>query len=270
MSSINIGSSLFLVNTLGANNLNSTNSLERLATGFSINRASDNPSGLIASESFAARLNTIQSEITSTDRTIAYLNTQDARLGATLDNISDLDSLVVQSANDAGMTSAELGAIQTQTTSILDSFAQSGAGLGIDILNDVTTEIVTGTDETTGDDITETVSLADLSRVIDIDPAAAQELVDGAREMVVEAQAQTGIDARAAESERRVLEEEQINVARAFSQTRDTDYARESSNLIRSQILTQANTYTIQAQQQQAANTVLSLLSNASQLNRLA
>ncbi len=268
MSSINSSSSIFLINSLNRNNQSAFGSLERLATGSQINRASDNPSGLIASESFSARLNTIQSQITITERNEAVFNTQDARLGATLDNIGDLGPLAVQAANTAGMGSAEMGAIQTQVSGILSGINQTASGLGIDVMNDVTAEMVVGVDETTGDDIIETVSLSDLSRVMAEDPAVAQELIDGAREMVVGAQAQAGIDARAAASERRVLEEEQINVARAYSQTRDTDYARESSNLIRSQILSQATTYTILAERQSATN-VLALLGGPSQLGEL-
>ena len=237
------------------------NTLERLATGNAINRASDNPAGLIASENYASRLNVIQTKITSLERTGSVLNMQDGRLGATLDNISDLDGLVVQGANPGALGSEELGAIQTQIGGILTGISRTASAAGVDVMNSVTTEMVVGTDETTGDPITETVSLSDLSRVLETDPEAAQRLVDGARDVVVQAQAEVGIEARAAESERRVLEEEQINVARAYSQTRDADYAKESSSLIRSQILGQASVYTMLAARQ-SAESVLGLLSN--------
>ncbi len=154
-----------------------------------------------------------------------------------------------------------MDAIQTQVTGILTGIDRIASATGIDITNEVTTEMVIGTDETTGDPITETVSLAELARVLETDPEAAQRLVEGARQALVTAQAQVGIEARAAESERRVLEEEQINLARAYSQTRDADYARESSNMIRSQILTQASVYTILAQRQ-SDGMLLGLLSD--------
>jgi len=263
MSSINSSTSILLTNTLNANQRSAMNTLEKLATGNAINRVSDNPAGLIASENFASRLNVIQAKITSFERTESVLNVQDGRLNATQDNISDLGSLVIQGSNAGGLTGSEMGAIQTQIGGILTGITRTASAAGIDIMNDVTTEMVVGTDETTGDPITETVSLADLSRVLETDPAAAQRLVDGARDAVVSAQAEVGIEARAAESERRVLEEEQINVARANSQTRDTDYAKESSNLIRSQILSQAGVYTILAERQNAES-VLSLISNIS------
>ena len=259
MSSISSATSLLLMSTLNANNQSAMNTLERLATGSAINRASDNPAGLIASENFASRLNVIETQITAFERQESVLNIQDARLGATRENIADLEGLVVQGASPGGMSSSEMGAIQTQIGGILTGITRTASAAGIDVMNDVTTEMVVGTDEVTGDPITETVSLADLSRVLETDPEAAQRLVDGAREAVVTAQAEVGIEARAAESQRRVLEEEQINVARAYSQTRDADYAKESSNMIRSQILGQASIYTILAARQNSES-VLSLL----------
>lgn len=259
MSSINSSVSLLTINNFNANQRSAMNNLERMATGSSINRASDDPSGLIASENFATRLNVIDAQITSSERNGAMLNIQDGRLGATLENIGELDGLVIQGASTAGMTGSEMGAIQTQLSGILTGISRTASAAGVDVMSSVTTEMVVGTDETTGDPITETVSLSDLSRVVEIDPEAAQRLVEGARDAVVTAQAEVGIEARAAESERRVLEEEQINMARAYSQTRDTDYAKESSNQIRNQILGQASIYTMLAANQNAES-VLSLL----------
>ncbi len=265
MSSINsilsMGSSTRSLNQFNANTRSMGQSFERLATGNAINRASDSPSGLVASEHMLGKLSSIQAEITSIDRRSSSLNIQDGRLSATLSNISELDSLVVQGANTGAMSDAELGAIQTQVEGVLTGIGRSSADAGMNILSSVTTDMVVGTDEVTGDPITETVSLSDLSRVMETDPQAAQRLVDGARDAVVTARAEAGIEARAADSERRVLQEEQINIARANSQIRDTDYAAEGSNLVRSQILTQASVYTILAERQNAES-VLGLLAD--------
>jgi flagellin len=227
--------------SIGYNNLQAQQNLLRLATGSQINRAADDPAGLIASENFAAKLSANQAEITSIERNEAFLNIRDGALGAQLDNIGDLDGLVVQAANEGGLTSSELSAITTQVNGALDGIGRVLPATGIDIMSDVTTEMQVGTDETTGDPIYEEVSLSDLSRVIEQDPEAAQRLVDGAREAVLEERAQVGADQRAAESERRVLEQEQINVAQAYSTIRDADYARESSRLVRNQILGEAS-----------------------------
>ena len=229
------------IRSIAFNQQQALRTLERLATGSQINRASDNPAGLIASESFAARLSANQAQITSIERNEAFLNIRDGALGAQLENLGDLDGLVVQAANEGGLTGSELGAITTQVNGALNGIGRVLPATGIDIMNDVTTQMEVGTDEATGDPIYEEVSLSDLSRVIEQDPEAAQRLVDGAREAVLAERARVGADQRAAEAERRVLEEEQINVAQAYSTIRDADYARESSALVRNQILGEAS-----------------------------
>lgn len=226
---------------IGTNAQSAVRTLERLSTGSSINRGADDPAGLIASENFAARLSANQAQITSIQRNEAFMNIRDGALGAQLDNISDLDGLAVQAANEGGLGSAEMSAITTQVDGALSGIERVLPATGIDIMRDVTTQMQVGTDETTGDPIYEDVSLSDLSRVMEQDPEAAQRLIDGARDAVLQERAQVGADQRAAEAERRVLEEEQINVAQAYSSIRDADYARESSNLVRNQILGQAS-----------------------------
>ncbi len=238
------------INTIGAgpqlrsiatNQQQTSRTFERLSTGKAINRGSDGPAALIASESFIARLSANRAEIKAVERNEAVMNIRDGALGAQLDNISDLDGLVIGAANTAGLTGSEIGAISTQVSGVLNGIERVLPSTGIDIMRDVTTQMQVGTDEGTGDPIYEEVSLSDLSRVIEQDPEAAQRLVDGARDAVLQERAQVGADQRAAEAERRVLEEEQINVAQANSTIRDADYARESSNLVRNQILGQAS-----------------------------
>lgn len=226
---------------IGQNNQQAMRTLERMATGYAINRGADDPAGLIASENFAAQLSANQAEITSIQRNEAFLNIRDGALGAQLDNISDLDGLVVQAANEGGLAGDELNAISTQVSGVLSGIERVLPATGIDVMRDVTTQMQVGTDEVSGDPIYEEVSLSDLSRAMEQDPAAAQRLVDGARDAVLQERAQVGADQRAAEAERRVLEEEQINVARAYSSVKDADYARESSNLVRNQILGEAS-----------------------------
>lgn len=241
MSIINTGAASPLYRGIQANTAQAMDTLERLATGNAINRGADGPAALIAGEHLAAQLSANQSKITSIERNESVLNIRDGALGAQAQNLADLDGLVVQAASPGGLASDEIGAIQTQVSGVLSGIDRVLPATGIDIMRDVSTEMQVGTDETTGDPIYETVSLSDLSRVIETDPEAAQRLVDGARDAVLNERAQVGADQRAAESERRALEQEQIETARAYSSIRDANYARESSSLVRSQILGQAS-----------------------------
>jgi len=259
MSSINSSSTRLTISNFNTNQSAAGVSLERLATGQSINRAADNPSGLIATGNFVARLESIGSQLTSIERTQSNLSITEGVLGSTLENIADLGSLVLGASSAGGLSASELSAAQTQISGSLSGIDHLASGSGLDILSDVSAEMVVGTDPTTGDPITETVTLSDLSRVLETDPAAAQALVDGARDAVLTRQAEIGTQEKEQDAMARVLQEEQINVARAASQTRDTDYARESSKLIRDQILGQASIYTMLAARQ-SSKSVLSLL----------
>ncbi len=238
---------MFLFTKLSANQRSVTRTLGKLATGDAINRASDGPAGLIASEDFAAALSANQARIASLGRAESVMNIRDGALGSQLDNIADLDGLVVQAGNEGGLAGAQRRAITTQVGGVLSGIERVLPATGIDIMRDVTTQMRVGADEATGEAIYETVSLSDLSRVIGTDPEAAGRLVDGARDAVLQERARVGADQRAAEHERRALEEEQINTAAVYSRTRDADYAKESSALIRSQILGRASIYTILA-----------------------
>src|SRR5690606_11356551 len=146
----------------------------------------------------------IQASITTIDRNVAVLNMQAGALGATSDKLSDLDGLVVQASNSGGLTGSELGAIRTHVSGVLSGIDRISSATGVDIMHDVTTHMVVGHDESTGDAIYETVSLSDLSRVVETDPEAAQRLVDGARDAVLQERAQVGADQRAQESEQPV------------------------------------------------------------------
>jgi len=259
MNSISPAISMSLNSALARNQTRTAGVLEQMATGSAINRGADDPAGLIASENLRADLSAGNAAIKAAERNEALLNIRDGALGAQMDNIADLDGLVIQAASPGGSTGSEMDATSTQVDGILSGIERVLPATGIDIMRDVTTEMQVGTDEGTGDPIYETVSLSDLSRVIDSDPAAAQRLVDGAREAIVEERAAVGAAQRGAESERRALEEQQINTAAANSSIRDTDYAAASAARARSGILEQASIATILAARQSQTN-VLQLL----------
>lgn len=64
-------------------------SSERLATGLQINRAADDPAGLIASESLSARISELDALIVSSERTNSALSIREAELG--VDDVSTVD-----------------------------------------------------------------------------------------------------------------------------------------------------------------------------------
>ncbi|NQU76267.1 MAG: flagellin, partial [Planctomycetes bacterium] len=111
-----IGARLF-----NTNNAKLTKTLERLSTGYRINRGSDDPAGLIASENLRADQASIQAAITSANRASAIVGTAEGALTTISDKLTELQSLVSAAASTGGLTQDEIDANQTQVDSIVAS-----------------------------------------------------------------------------------------------------------------------------------------------------
>ncbi|MBO6514117.1 MAG: hypothetical protein JJ974_09150 [Phycisphaerales bacterium] len=243
--------------TSGIQALNRSNrmlaqSSERLATGLRINRGSDDPAGLIASEHLRGRLESISSESRALGRSNMSLAIEDGVLSAANQSVGDLRSMVVQSANAGGLTDSELGAISSSAGEIIQGLSQSAAQYGSDVLSGISIERQIGTDPGTGDPIFETLTMSDLPALMESDPESAQALIDEASSVITTRQAEIGAEQRANESMQRAMEEQQVNIARAESTIRDTDYAREASESVRASILGKASILVLQIGQERA------------------
>lgn len=103
-------------------------SLERLATGLRINRASDDPAGLIASENLRAEMTGIKAAIENATRAGNVLATAEGGLQEVSSLLNQLQGLVTQSANSGGLSSEEIAANQLQVDSILDTIDRLAGG----------------------------------------------------------------------------------------------------------------------------------------------
>lgn len=139
MSRINTNvTSMIAQRNLGLNNQSLNTSLERLSTGLRINRGKDDPAGLIASENLRAEKAAIGQAIGNAERADQVVNIAEGGLTEISGMLVQLESLVVQSANDAGLSSDEKEANQLQVDSILetiDRIANSTSFQGSKLLN---------------------------------------------------------------------------------------------------------------------------------------
>jgi flagellin len=139
MSRINTNvSSMIAQRVLGHQNRALSTSLERLSTGVRINRGKDDPAGLIASENLRAEKAAISSAISNAERAEQVVNVAEGGLQEISDMLVELQSLVGQSANEAGVTAEELEANQIQIDSILqtiDRVANATSFNGTKLLN---------------------------------------------------------------------------------------------------------------------------------------
>jgi flagellin len=132
-------------------NMHLTKSLERLSTGLRINRGADDPAGLIASENLRAEKTAIGSAIKNAERAEQVINVAEGGLQEISNLLVELQGLVGETANDAGVSAEEKEANQLQIDSILqtiDRIANSTSFQGTKLLNgnfDYTTSNVAAT-----------------------------------------------------------------------------------------------------------------------------
>ncbi len=139
MSRINTNvSSLLGQRVLGQQNRSLNTSLERLSTGLRINRGADDPAGLIASESLRSEKASITAAISNAERAEQVVNIAEGGLQEINNLLLEVQSLVGQSANDAGLSAEEKEANQLQIDSILqtiDRIATTTSFQGTKLLN---------------------------------------------------------------------------------------------------------------------------------------
>jgi len=122
MSRINTNvSSLIAQRVLRKNNDSLNTSLERLSTGLKINKGADTPAGLIASENLRSEKAGITQAIDNAGRASNIIGTAEGGLGEVSSLLTELQSLVSQSANSGGLSAEEVSANQLQVDSILNT-----------------------------------------------------------------------------------------------------------------------------------------------------
>lgn len=131
-------SSLIAQRNLRTNTYGLNTSLERLSTGLRINRGKDDPAGLIASESLRSEISGIQAALGNADRADQVANIAEGGLQEVANLLTELQGLVTQSANTAGLSREEREANQLQVDSILqtiDRLASATSFQGLKLLN---------------------------------------------------------------------------------------------------------------------------------------
>ncbi len=151
MSRINTNvASLLAQRVLGQNNKDLNTSLERLSTGLRITRGKDDPAGLIASQNLRAEKASLTTAISNADRADQVVNIAEGGLDEVSGLLNELQALVTQTANTAGLSREEKEANQLQVDSIvqtIDRVAAATSFQGLKLLNgnlDYTTENVDG------------------------------------------------------------------------------------------------------------------------------
>lgn len=114
-------SSLVAQNRLQTSNKDLQTALTRLSTGLRINKGSDDPAGLIASEALRSEITSLNKSISNTRRASQIISTADSALGQVSSLLNDIRGLVVEAANSGALSPDEIAANQLQVDSSLEA-----------------------------------------------------------------------------------------------------------------------------------------------------
>ena len=112
--SVTDNNTLTLLNTMDYLSAQQGAIFRRLCTGSKINRGADDPAGLMALQSINCELIGVDAAIRNNQRSDAMLNVADSALTQLSDLLGQIQTLVAQSSNSAGLTANEIASNQSQ------------------------------------------------------------------------------------------------------------------------------------------------------------
>jgi len=247
--------SLIAQRAFAQNNISLMNSFTKLSTGLRINSGADDPAGLIASENLRATLSHLEAETRSLERAQHVVSTADAALGEISELGARAEGLAVANANTAGMSQEEIDANQMELDSIIgaiDRIATTTTFNGSKLLDgsfSMTAAFETSTFESAqpgdlGADVNGTTyTLNDLKTGGSLainggDSATAAQVLRTATGQIASARGRLGtISANTISPALNSLNVAIENITAAESFIRDTNFAFETANVARAQIL---------------------------------
>ncbi len=227
--------SLFGQQALNKSNDGLQTAMQRLSSGLRINSAKDDPTGMVTAAGYDSQVRGANQAIRNANNGISTAQINDGYHQQILENLQRLREIAVQ----AGGTAAGV-----ETTALLAENAR------IRLLATATGAVVVNSNGGTVTGVGAVVAAVTGVTIANID------LDIG---LVTTARAGYGADMATFGSAIANLGVQSVNVSAAFSRVMDTDYAIETTNMIRNQILQQAGTAML-AQANQIPNSVLSLL----------
>jgi len=227
--------------------------MEKLSSGLRINRASDDPAGLVISERMRAQIASLNQEIENTSLAIRKYDTADATVSQLRTILQGVRSMAVGAANEGFNDPAANEAYQAATDRAVENYNN--------VIDTAAFNNVNLLDGSEG-------SLANLPQLGNIDlsdPQKAAEslaLIDDAMGQLDQAQIEIGSTQKyALEARRSSLEITVQNLTAAESEIRDVDYPMAFAEMIQSEFRIKAG-IALLAQANMNHRAVLSLLSD--------
>lgn len=247
-------------------------SYKRLSSGFRINSAADDAAGLQISNRLTSQINGLNQAISNANDGISVAQVAEGAMDEITTSLQRIRVLAVQSQNGIN-GSADRLALQKEVSALkteISRIAQNTQFGNIDLLKgNFSAKFLVGANagqtisinlsRTGGGYGTSGLGLSNLSVSSVGGASAALASIDSAIKTIDSARADLGALQNRFQSTIRNLSNIVENVSAARSQIRDTDFAKETAELTRAQILQQAST-TILSQANTRPQTALSLL----------
>lgn len=255
-------------------------SIQRLSSGMRVNSAKDDAAGLAIATGMDSTIRGQTVAMRNANDAISFSQTTEGALGKVADSLQRMRELAVQSANGTNssdqrdLMNTEFGKLQDEITRVTDNTQfngitvlkdtaattrdfQVGSGSSTDTSNTISidaTDISTGVVGDSVDATKTSIDGADGSKA-----ATAITNIDAALKEINTIQTKQGAAQNVLSSVVSTLQVSNENQAAARSRIMDTDFASETANMARSQILQQASTAML-AQANQLPNGVMKLL----------
>lgn len=248
-----------------------TTSMERLSSGKRINHARDDAAGMAISSKMTSQINGMNQAVRNTNDGISMVQTADGAMEGIADKLQRMRELAVQSANgiysssDRAALDIEFQALDDEIGRVANSAEFNGTTL-LASTKTLTIQVSYADDSTNGKidvDLTEVTSagLAVDTSSIGTQNASSTAIgsVDDALSVINSARATLGATQNRLETTVKDLKNNVENLSASRSRIQDADFASETAQLAKSQILQQAGMAML-AQANQLPQQVLSLL----------
>jgi flagellin len=247
---------------LAATSNNVAKSMERLSSGYRINRAADDAAGLAISEKLRGQIRGLAQAQRNAQDGVSLVQTAEGSLNEVHSMLQRVRELAVQFQNGTLSTAdkAAITAEAAQLQSEIERIGNSADFNGIKLLDGTGGTISFQVGANDGDVIAvDTATLSDKIGTIDVDGTDAISAIDAAIENVSALRGDFGAVQNRLEHTLNNLATYQENLTASESRIRDVDMASEMVEFSKNQILQQAGTSML-AQANQAPQAVLSLL----------
>lgn len=251
--SINTNISSMIAN-LNANTANNSlnDSIKNMSSGSYFSSAAYDASGLSIADQLSAQVSGLGQAIQNSNEGIGMLQIADGGMSGINDNMERIRTLTLQASNGT-LNSSNREAIQKEIDSLMESsnqIANSTSYNGIQLLNGSSGTFTMQTGANSGETQNATIGDATATSLvgsIDVTTQAGRDAaltsVDSALKSIGEIRSEIGSSQNALISNVRNISVTQINSAAAESQMRDVDFAQESANFSKANIMSQVGSF---------------------------